>query len=193
MLTIGDNAKITNGVIILTHDYSWSVGSFISKKTYGNIRRVIIGNNCFIGMNSIILRGTTIGDNVIIGAGSVVSGKIESNSVYAGNPAKKIMTLDEFISKREEKQLSEAVDFANEIKKRRGRHASEDELFEYFWLYSSTDLSPRMKRQIKHIGVEKEMLDEYYSSNRISQFKSFNDFLEFCDKQEKLRSENGKK
>lgn len=46
-------------------------------------------------MNSIVLMGANIGDNVIIGAGSVVSGKIEKNSVYAGNPARKICSLDE--------------------------------------------------------------------------------------------------
>lgn len=193
MLSIGDNAKITNGVIILTHDYSWSVGSLIYNKTYGNVGRVIIGNNCFIGMNSIILKGSTIGDNVIIGAGSVVSGRLESNSVYAGNPAKKIMTLEEFIKKREEKQISEAVIFANEIKKRRGRHATRDELFEYFWLYSKEELTPRMKSQIKHLGAEKDISCAYYSSNRKPPFNSFEDFLEYCDKQEENGMTNEKK
>lgn len=46
-------------------------------------------------MNAIILMGANIGDNVIIDAGSVVSGNVESNSVYAGNPAVKICSLQE--------------------------------------------------------------------------------------------------
>ena len=54
-----------------------------------------IGNNVFVGMRSIILMGVEIGDNVIVGAGSVVAGKIPSNCVCAGNPAKVICTLDQ--------------------------------------------------------------------------------------------------
>lgn len=46
-----------------------------------------IGNNCFIGMNSIILKGTTIGNNCVVGAGSVVSGTYPANVIIAGNPA----------------------------------------------------------------------------------------------------------
>lgn len=104
LLTIGDNVRITRGVKILTHDYSWSVLSGVYGEVLGNIGEVSIGNNVFIGVDAIILKNTTIGDNVIIGAGSVVSGKIESNSVYAGNPCRKIMSIDEFYKKRKENQ-----------------------------------------------------------------------------------------
>lgn len=55
-------------------------------------------------MNSIILCGTQIGNNVIIGANSVVSGEYPDDCVIAGNPAKIICTLDEF-RKREKKNL----------------------------------------------------------------------------------------
>ena len=96
---IGDNTQITAGVIILAHDYSYSVLGNI----YGELPRqqkdTIIGKNVFIGMNSIILMGSNIGDNVIIGAGSVVSGHIPSNTVCAGNPAKIICSLDQFLVK----------------------------------------------------------------------------------------------
>ena len=50
----------------------------------GSSGKVTIGNNCFIGMNTVILKGTTIGDNVIIVAGSILRGKYLSNSVIAG-------------------------------------------------------------------------------------------------------------
>lgn len=49
---------------------------------------ISIGDNCFIGMNSIILKGTIIGNNVVVGAGSVVHGKFPDNCIIAGNPAK---------------------------------------------------------------------------------------------------------
>ena len=55
---------------------------------------IFIGNGCWIGANSIILPGVTIGDGCIIGAGSVVNKDCDSNCLYAGNPAKKIKTLD---------------------------------------------------------------------------------------------------
>ena len=53
----------------------------------------------YIGANSIILCDTRIGDNVIIGAGSVVTKDIPSNSVVAGNPAKILCAFDEYKSK----------------------------------------------------------------------------------------------
>lgn len=51
-------------------------------------RPIIIGDDCFIGMNSIILKGTVLGKNCVVGAGSVVSGTWPDNSIIAGNPAK---------------------------------------------------------------------------------------------------------
>lgn len=54
---------------------------------------IVIGNDCFIGMNSIILKGTTLGNNVIVGAGSVVHGTFPDNCIIAGNPAKIIKHL----------------------------------------------------------------------------------------------------
>ena len=55
---------------------------------------ITIGENVFIGCNSLILKGVTIGDNTTIGAGSVVTGNIPANCVAAGNPAKVIKFLD---------------------------------------------------------------------------------------------------
>lgn len=107
MLEIGDNVRITKGVKILTHDYSWSVLAGKYDEVLGNVGYVEIGNNVFIGIDSIILKNTIIEDNVIIGAGSIVKGLIRSNGVYAGNPAKRIMELDEFYKKRKQNQQKE--------------------------------------------------------------------------------------
>lgn len=57
-------------------------------------KSVKIGKNVFVGCNSIILKGTVIGDNCVIGAGSVVHGVFEENTVIAGNPAKVIKRID---------------------------------------------------------------------------------------------------
>lgn len=57
-------------------------------------REIHIGKNCFLGCNSIILKGTVLGNGCVVGAGAVVSGKFEDNCVIAGNPAKVIKKLE---------------------------------------------------------------------------------------------------
>lgn len=52
-------------------------------------KEIRIGKNCFLGCNSIVLKGTVLGDGCVVGAGAVVSGKFEENCVIAGNPAKR--------------------------------------------------------------------------------------------------------
>ena len=56
-------------------------------------KEVHIGKNCFLGCNSIILKGTVLGDGCVVGAGAVVAGKFEDNCVIAGNPAKVIKII----------------------------------------------------------------------------------------------------
>ena len=55
---------------------------------------VDIGENVFIGVNAIILKGSKIGNNCVIGAGAVVSGEFEDNCVIAGNPARVVRRLE---------------------------------------------------------------------------------------------------
>ncbi len=54
---------------------------------------VIVGNNVFIGMNTLVLKGSRIGENSVIGAGSIVIGEIPPNVIAAGNPARVIKAL----------------------------------------------------------------------------------------------------
>lgn len=60
------------------------------------ISGIDIGDNVYFGYGCLVLPGTVVGDNVVIGAGAVVRGVIDSNSVYAGVPARKIRTLAEY-------------------------------------------------------------------------------------------------
>lgn len=50
--------------------------------------KIHIGNKCFIGANAIIMCGIRIGDEVVVGAGAIVTKDVPSNCVVAGNPAK---------------------------------------------------------------------------------------------------------
>ena len=107
LIDIGKNVQITIGVKILTHGYDWSVLKGKFGEVLGSAGKVTIGDNCFIGMNTVILKGTTIGNNTIIGAGSVVTGGgYPSDCVLAGNPARVICSLDEYREKRSGKMMS---------------------------------------------------------------------------------------
>jgi maltose O-acetyltransferase len=81
-------------VQIVAHDASSKL--FLG---YDKIGKVVIGDNVFIGQNTIILPNVTIVNRVIIGAGSVVTRDIPSNSVAAGNPARVKCMLDEYMEK----------------------------------------------------------------------------------------------
>jgi acetyltransferase-like isoleucine patch superfamily enzyme len=86
---IGENTLIASKVTILCHEHVKR-----DPKNYLNplIKETYIGNNCFIGIGCIILPGIKIGDEVIIGAGSVVTRDIPSNTIAVGNPSKIIRT-----------------------------------------------------------------------------------------------------
>jgi acetyltransferase-like isoleucine patch superfamily enzyme len=76
---------VASGVTILCHEH---VKRDPNNSKLPFITNTIIGKNCFIGVNSIILPGVIIGDSVIIGAHTVVTKNIPNNSIAVGNPAK---------------------------------------------------------------------------------------------------------
>lgn len=100
-ITIGDNTAIGGNCKILDNDFhpsDWEERSSI-KSGHGGESELIpskpisIGNDCFIGCNCLILKGSVIGDRCVVGAGAVVAGTFEDDSVIAGNPAKVIKKL----------------------------------------------------------------------------------------------------
>jgi maltose O-acetyltransferase len=101
-IEIGDNVILAPRVHILAHDASTK-----NHLNYTRIGKVKIGNRVFVGAGSIILPGVTIGDDVVIGAGSVVSRDIPNGQVAAGNPARTICSIDNFLQrKRDEMDIS---------------------------------------------------------------------------------------
>lgn len=96
-ITIGKNATIGANCKIIDNDFhplDPEQRRLNLNEEYTLRKPIKIGDNCFIGMNSIILKGTTLGDNVVVGAGSVVHGQFPDNCIIAGNPAKIIRRID---------------------------------------------------------------------------------------------------
>lgn len=101
LITIGDNVTLAPRVHILCHDASTK--TFLN---YTKIGRVIIGDNVFIGAESVVLPGVTIGSNVIVGANSTVTHDVPDNTVVAGSPARVICTLEEYLAKERTRMAS---------------------------------------------------------------------------------------
>ncbi|HZR15735.1 MAG TPA: acyltransferase [Verrucomicrobiae bacterium] len=111
LIEIGDHVAIAAGTSFITHDGSvWILRESIPEiDVFGEIK---VGNNTFIGSNSLILPGTRIGANCVIGAGSVVRGVIPDNSVAIGNPAKvvfKTSMLRELLLKNKHKLMTKKL------------------------------------------------------------------------------------
>lgn len=95
LIQIGSNVTITSGVVLLTHDGStWLVRDKKGRRYL--YRKIVIGDNVFIGINSIILPGVRIDGNAIIAAGSVVTKSVPFGKVVAGNPARIIGDYNSF-------------------------------------------------------------------------------------------------
>lgn len=94
LVRLGDRVSATDTQFI-THDG----GVWVFREAMPDIDRVapiVIGSNVFIGSRSIILPGVTIGDDVVIGAGSVVTRDIASGTIAAGVPARALSTLEAY-------------------------------------------------------------------------------------------------
>lgn len=114
-------------------------------------------------MQSIILAGANIGDNVIIGAGSVVAGIVESCSVYAGNPAKKICTLEEYKEKLKRSFSKSAANYALGFQRKNGKIPSNEEMVIYSTLIEGYENA--------YNGINKEILMD------VPKYKNVEDLL----------------
>ncbi len=97
LVEIGNNVTISGNVKLVTHDNSVSKLRVGEADVFG---RIVIGDNCFVGQNSIIMYGVELANNIIIAAGSVVCNSFtESNIIIGGNPARIIGTCESFRKK----------------------------------------------------------------------------------------------
>ncbi|MEZ9482507.1 DapH/DapD/GlmU-related protein [Vibrio splendidus] len=97
LIKLGDNVRVAKGVCFFTH------GGLIPFRTKDSdldiFGKINIGNKVHIGQGAYIMAGVTIGDNCIVGAGSVVSKSVPSGYIVGGNPAKIISKTDDFLDR----------------------------------------------------------------------------------------------
>lgn len=187
MITIGDHVRITEGVKILTHDYSWSVLKNYQGCVLGASGIVEIGDNVFIGMNTIIERNVKIGNNVVIGAGSVITKDCESDSVYAGVPARRLMSINEFFEKRQDKQKAEAKELAHKYYDCFKRQPNPEVFHEYFMLFetnSSVSKNKVFSEKLRLGNSEKKSIT--WMKEHTPEFLNYEEFMRYCfDEDEK--------
>lgn len=177
LIDIGDDVQITEDVTILTHGYDWAVLKGVYGEVLGSSGRVKIGNNIFIGMKTTILKGVHIGNNVIIGANSLVNKDIPDNCVVVGNPAKVIMSLDQYYEKRKKEQLAEATELVQLYRERYGEDPDDKALHEFFWLFcdGTDELPDCWKSMMMLIGNEEYSYSKIRNNKK--KFRNKDSFL----------------
>ncbi len=128
LIKLHNNVVVASEVLFVNHDVLHHM--FRNVDSNGmfcvHLGAIEIGNNVFIGSRSVVLPGTKVEDNVIIGAGSVVTGHLKSGGVYAGVPAKRIGDFDALMAKR----------MHDEVELRKKAERFEDTWKEFYLKYS---------------------------------------------------------
>ncbi len=120
LISIGDRVTIAPGTRLLTHDGAPRIfrGRFADSSRFGNrFGTIVIRDDCFVGADSVILPGVSIGPRSIVGAGSVVAHDVPADTVVAGVPARRICSLDEYIAKTRARWIPTAARDRRELRR----------------------------------------------------------------------------
>lgn len=94
LISIGSRVQITDGVRLLTHGGGWTLRS--ENPSFDSFGAISIGDGTYIGNSVIVLPGVSIGNCVVVAAGSVVTKSVPNNVVIGGNPARVICSLKDY-------------------------------------------------------------------------------------------------
>lgn len=183
LIEIGNHVRMNNGFTLLTHDFATSVltnkyGDFLPSSG-----KVKIGNNVYFAQKCTVMKGVTIGDNCIIGYGSLVTKNIPSNSVVAGSPARVICTLEEYYEKRKIKALKESLELAKEIQRYYKRKPVPTDFREEFvYFVSGNEVGKYPEIPIRHqLTTMGDCFDRWVREHK-APYKSFDEFLDAANK-----------
>lgn len=100
LIEIGNHVEVTTEVKFITHDgATWVIRNQEEYHKLLKFGKIILRDNCYIGRGAFLMPGIIVGENSIVGAGSVVTQNVPDNSVVAGNPAKYICSIREYAEK----------------------------------------------------------------------------------------------
>lgn len=185
LIKIGKHCAITQGVVILAHDYSRIVLRHAKDaEFFGGSLPVEIGDHVFIGINSMILMGTKIGDHCVVGAGAVVKGEFPAGSIIAGNPAKVIGTVDRYYEKCKANWVTDAKLCAKTIYDNAGRLPKIEEMSGYAWMFlPHTEESIQKYPWLTNLLADDpgQVKESFFKTEPI--YPSFEAFLQDCQLQ----------
>ncbi|MDQ2177951.1 acyltransferase [Marinifilum sp. D714] len=180
LIEIGDNVYFNKNFTLLTHDavsrlYKIKYNDFLPLHSTGKVK---IGNNVAFAREVTVLKGVTIGDNVFIGHGSLVSKDIPSNCIAVGRPAKAVCTIDEYYEKSKKKYAEEVKDNYFRIKNELRREPTIEDFKDEYSLFVNgnkiDDFLDSLDEKVQK-KMRKQMGDSYenYKKNHQSMFDGF--------------------
>jgi carbonic anhydrase/acetyltransferase-like protein (isoleucine patch superfamily) len=179
LVEIGHHVFFHKNLTIHTHDYVSWVFVELYDEFLPSSGRVKIGNNVWFGQNCTVLKGVTIGDNCIIGFGSVITKNIPPNSVAVGVPARVICTIEEYYEKRKKQYVEEAIDYAKSVKERLNREPNINDFMDDYPCftdgnnYANYPMIPFQRVLKNHFEVWKK--------KHKSEFNGFHEFMEIVN------------
>lgn len=181
LVELGSNLDVNDNFTIMTHDFSTFVFRGYFNDYVNCSGKVTIGNNIYFGRNVTVLKGVCIGDNCIIGAGSIITKSIPPNSVVVGVPARVICSLEEYYDKRKARQVAEALEYGRELAVARGgfEKLKMSDFTEEWVLFLSEEeyfQSPIMQEVVKF--RLKNKVDIVSFLNRSRPYANYQEFLE---------------
>lgn len=177
LVKIGDNCTVLENFLLLTHDNITKCFINIYHEFLPSSGPVTIGNNVYFARNCTVLKNVTIGDNCIIGFGSVVTRDIPANSVVVGAPARVICTLEEYYEKRKKQSYEEALNLARIIYRKTGKRPTVEQMYEEFPMWMEGDQDDlRLRFSVK------QQLGAYHDIWKKQHKAPFSSFDEFIDK-----------
>lgn len=173
LITIGNKVRLNKNLTLVTHDGAFYVLKNLYKEFVSQSGRITIGNNVYFGRNCTVLMNVTIGDNCIIGFGSVVTRDIPPNSVAVGAPAKVICTIEDYYKNRKKRSVVQALDYARSIQERYNRRPVIEDFWEEFPLFL------KGSDHCSELPIQRQMGDAYthYTLHNEPVFDGFEDFL----------------
>lgn len=176
LVEIGNNVFINRGFSLLTHDFVSHVFLNIYHDYVSSTGKITIGNNVAFGRNVSILKVVSIGDNVFVGFGSIVTKNIPPNVIVVGVLAKIVCTLDEYYQRRKNKQIDEAFEYARSIKEALGCEPILQDFYEEFPLFIN---GSDCEKYLDVLPIKNQYGKSFYhfKTRHKAIFKNFDQFL----------------